>query len=68
MDGGEILNYPSDSYARHPETKASANFNQEDMDLFCNLAKQIERERREAERNRQKELSQKRQQGRSLSR
>ncbi len=65
---GEILNYPSDPYTRNPEAKASANFNQEDVELFSTLAQQIERERREAERSRQRELSQKRLQGRGLER
>ena len=65
---GEILNYPSDPYARHPEAQASANFNQKDVELFSTLAKQIEQKRREAERNRQKEQSQKRQQGWGLER
>ena len=65
---GEILNYPSDPYARHPEAQASANFNQEDVELFSTLAKQIERSRREAERQWQKEQSQKRQQGWGLER
>ncbi len=65
---GEILNYPSEPYARHPETQARAKFEREDVDLFSTLAKQIERERREAERSRQKEQSQKRQQGWGLER
>ncbi|MDJ0635286.1 MAG: ATP-binding domain-containing protein, partial [Xenococcaceae cyanobacterium MO_188.B29] len=65
---GEILNYPSYPNTRYPETQARAKFNQEDVELFSNIAKQIERKRREAERNRQRELSPKRQQGRGLER
>ena len=65
---GEILNYPSDPYARNPEAQASANFNQKDVELFSNLAKQIEQEQREAERRWQFEQSQTRQQGWGLER
>ncbi len=65
---GEILNYPSDPGARNPEAKASANFNQEDVELFRTLVQQIEQKRREAERRLQKEQSQTRQQGWGLER
>ena len=64
---GEILNYPTAPHTRYPEAKASTNFNQEDVELFRTLAQQIEQKRREVQRNRQKEQSQKRQRGRGLS-
>ncbi|MGK7937498.1 MAG: hypothetical protein AB4206_17160, partial [Xenococcaceae cyanobacterium] len=65
---GEILNYPSNPNTRYPETQARAKFNQEDVELFSTIVKQIEQKRREAEQSRQLEQSQKRQQGRGLSR
>ena len=65
---GEILNYPSNPNARHPETQAKAKFNQEDVELFSTIVQQIEQKRREAERTRLLEQSQQRQRGRGLSR
>ena len=65
---GEIFNYSSDPYARHPEKLADAKFNQEDVDLFSNIVKQIKQKEQEAERQRESERSQKRERGRGLSR
>ena len=65
---GEILNYPNDPYARHPETQAKAKFNQEDVDLFSHIARQIEQKRREAEQTRRLEREQKRERGWGLER
>ncbi len=65
---GEILNYPSYPNTRYPETQARAKFNQEDVELFSTIVQKIEQKRREAERTRLLEQSQKRQRGRGLSR
>ena len=65
---GEILNYPNKPNTRYPETQAKAKFNQEDVELFSTIVKQIEQKRREAERTSLLEQSQTRQRGRGLSR
>ncbi|NJK51169.1 hypothetical protein HC931_26420, partial [Candidatus Gracilibacteria bacterium] len=66
---GEILNYPSDPYARYPEVQASVNFTNSDVELFRAAVSQIEQQRREAEQQRLQQQEPSRQQrGRGLAR
>ncbi len=63
---GEILNYPNDPYAPHPEARAKTNFNPSDVELFRTVANQIEQEQRDSERQWQKQREIQRQSGEEL--